>query len=225
MKHKHFLLAWLLLAASCPTGRAQRLGYGAHVGINFSGFNSSSSQLVYDNKTKVGCETGVDLFYHLGSHFVGITGLNVLQTGGKFAVMSPYVSALGNQATEYKNVNTRVLSFEIPLKIGYDFKLGNSFSLIPNAGIFARYTVVSFKDDVVTVNGGRDQWKATSGYDKDSHHIDPVRRFDYGYVAGVDMVYAKHYALSAAYKRGLNTMQSQYGLKTWSANVSLGYRW
>lgn len=202
---------------------AQKLTYGAHVGINFSGYHGGDAYRVYDEKAKTGYEIGGDIGYRLGSNFILLLGLNFSQSGGRFSTMSPYISTTGNQITEFKEVNTKVLSFEIPLKIGYDFKIGQNFSIIPNVGMFARYTVASIKSDVVTADGKTQKWKSTDDFNEDSHHLDAFKKFDYGVVGGVDLLFKKHYTLSANYKHGLKKMQPQFGMKTWSADVSVGH--
>lgn len=221
---KIFCFTLLLLAAFSLNSSAQKLTYGAHVGINFSGYHGGDAYRVYDEKAKTGYEVGGDIGYRLGSNFMLLSGLNFSQSGGRFSTMSPYISTAGNQVTEFKEINTKVLSFEIPLKIGYDFKIGQNFSIIPNVGMFARYTVASIKSDVVTADGKALKWKSTDDFNEDSHHIDAFKKFDYGFVGGVDLLFAKHYLLSASYKHGLKKMQPQFGMKTWTADVSVGYR-
>lgn len=204
---------------------AQKLTYGAHIGINFSGYHGGDKYRVYDEKAKTGYEAGADVGYRLGSNFMLLSGLNFAQLGGQFSSMSPYMSTNGNQITEFKEINTKVLSFEIPVKIGYDFKISKNFSIIPNAGMFFRYTIASIKSNVVSADGKTMKWKSTDDLNDDSHHIDAFKRFDYGIVGGVDLLFANHYSLSASYKQGIKNIQPQFGMKTCTANMSVGYRW
>jgi hypothetical protein len=222
---KFFYFTLFLFTVFRLDASAQKLTYGAHVGINFSGYHVGNEYQVYDEKAKTGYNLGADLCYHLGSNIMLLSGVDFSQSGGKFSTMSPYISTTGNQATEFKEVNTKVLSFEIPVKIGCDIKVSNNFSIIPNAGLFARYAVASIKGNVITADGEVQKWKSTDDYDKDSHHIDAFKRFDYGVIGGVNMIFANHYTFSASYKEGLKKIQSQYDMKTWSANLSVGYRW
>lgn len=223
IKMEKRLATLALLICSLATASAQKVDFGAHAGINVSGFHGGDPYLVYDKSTKVGAEIGGDVTFHLSSHLMLLSGLNFSQYGGKFSVMSPYIGAVSNQLTEFKEVNTRVLSLEIPLKIGYEFNIGNNFSIIPNAGVFGRYTVASIKSDVIQANGTTQKWNSLKDYDKDLHHIDAFKRFDYGIVGGVDFRIAKHYSVSASYKHGLKSQQPQYNLKSNSFNVSVGY--
>lgn len=221
---KIFYLTLLFFAAFSMNVSAQKLTYGAHVGINFSGYQGGDQYRVYDEKAKTGYEVGADVGYSLGSNFMLLSGLNFAQSGGKFSTMSPYIGTTGNQITEFKEVNTKVLSFEIPVKIGYDFKIGQNFSIIPNAGMFFRYTIASIKSDVITADGKNQKWKSTDDFNEDSHHLDAFKKFDYGFVGGVDLLFNKHYSLSASYKHGLKKMQPQFDMKSWTADVSVGYR-
>lgn len=214
----------LLLASLVLNASAQKLTYGAHVGINFSGYYGGDQYRVYNEQVKTGYEAGGDVSYHLGSNFMLLSGLNFAQSGGKFSTMSPYISTTGKQITEFEEVNTKILSFEMPVKIGYDIKLGNSFSVIPNVGMFARYTVASIKSNVITADGRARKWKGTDDFNEDSHHLEAFNKFDYGIVCGIDLLFLNHYSLSASYKHGLKKVQPQFGMKSWSADVSVGYR-
>lgn len=214
----------MLITAFGLNVNAQKLTYGAHVGVNFSGYQGGDGYHLYDEKVRTGYEIGGNIGYKLGYNFILLTGLNFSQSGGRFSTMSPYISETGSQTTEFKEVNTKVLSFEIPLKIGYEFNIGHNFSIIPNAGMFARYAIASIKSNVITADDRTQKWKCTDDFNDESHHIDAFKKFDYGFVGGVDMIFSGHYSLSADYKHGLKKIQPQFGMKSWSANISVGYR-
>lgn len=217
------ILLLVLPFIAVATTFGQKISYGVHTGINISGYHGGDANRVYDNSTKVGGEVGGDFNYHFTPHWMLMSGLNFAQSGGRFAVMSPY--AMSAYAEEFKEVNTRVLSFEIPLKIGYDINLGHNFSIIPNVGMFARYTVATFKSNIILADGSTQKWNSTKDFDKGSYHIDAFKRFDYGLVGGIDFRFANHYSVSANYKLGLKDQQTQYNLKSNSLNLSVGYIW
>lgn len=111
---KRVILLLVLPFIAVATTFGQKISYGVHTGINISGYHGGDANRVYDNSTKVGGEVGGDFNYHFTPHWMLMSGLNFAQSGGRFAVMSPY--AMSAYAEEFKEVNTRVLSFEILAK-------------------------------------------------------------------------------------------------------------
>lgn len=222
---KKRILLFILLLTSGVATFGQRFNYGVHVGMNVSGYQGGDAYRIYDESAKVGAEIGGDISYRLTSHLLLLSGLNLSQYGGKFSVMSPYVGVTSAQITEFKEVNTQTLSFELPIKVGYEFNMGHNFSIIPSIGMFGRYAVASLKGDVVSANGLSQKWHSTTDYDQDYHHIDAFKRWDYGAECGIDFRFARHYSVSASYKHGLKSLQPQYNLKSNAFSLSVGYVW
>lgn len=136
MKKTAFIQAFscmLLFGSLSLPAMAQRLSYGVHAGVSLSGFHGGKTYIVYDSKAQMGYELGFDLACNFGGNVIAMTGFGLSQQSGRFSAMSPYISSMGNQATEFPSIKTKVLSLEVPLKIGYDIKPAKNFSLVPNA--------------------------------------------------------------------------------------------
>ena len=172
---------------------------------------------VYDGKTYYGGE------YKYATKSVS-PRISILQTGGQFAVMSDYVGATGHGETTFPEVNTRLLSAEIPLKAGWDFRLGRNVVLSPHIGAYARYALASIKDNVRTANEEQtEKWNCLKNYNKGHRHIEAFKRFDAGLTAEVELRLFRHYLLTAGYRRGFVEQSAQYGLKSQIFTVALGY--
>ena len=143
---KKTIIAATLFTACCLHAQAQTWSYGLHAGINSSGYTGGKAYTIYGNSDRIGYEVGGDIRYTLHGGLLFASGLSILQTGGQFAVMSDYVGATGHGETAFPEVNTRLLSAEIPLKAGWDFRLGRNVVLSPHIGAYARYALASIKD-------------------------------------------------------------------------------
>ncbi len=224
MKIKSIIIGLLVLC--CHNIMAQDLKMGFHVGGNLSGYTGGKQYTIYDKSGKVGYEVGADIQYLLKNKFSLASGINLLQTGGKFSAMSGYAGSTGGSQTEFPAVNTKSLSLEIPLKLGYDILLSDNFVLTPAVGLYGRYALVSLKDKVsITGDKGNHDWDCYKDFNKDMHHIDAMKKFEYGVVLGVGAKFANHYVLSLNYHRGLNSVSSQYDLKKSDVSCSIGYIW
>lgn len=203
---------------------AQRLSYGVHAGVTMSGYVGGTAYTVYDKSGKVGYEIGGDIWWHSQNGIFLASGVSLLQTGGSFAVMSNYVSNTGQGVTEFPQVNTKKLSVEVPIKLGYQIALGTGITIMPHIGLYTQYAVASIKDNVKT-NGSNaaEKWNCLKEYNKDLHHIDAMKRWDLGALIGIEAQFSKHYTISANYKRGFWEQSSQYELKQHIVTLSFGY--
>ncbi|MBR6285708.1 MAG: outer membrane beta-barrel protein, partial [Bacteroidaceae bacterium] len=210
----------------CQSVSAQELKLGVHVGGNVSGFAGGRQYVVYDKTTKAGLELGADVQYLMKNRLCIASGLSLVQTGGKFSVMSSYVNQSGSGYTEFPAVNAKALSLEIPLKLGYNIAIGERVDLVPMVGAYARYGLSAIKDDV-NITGYNDgyKWNCYTDLNKDNHHIDALKRFEYGVVVGVGAKVANHYTISLNYLKGLNTLSKQYNLKKSNLAITIGYLW
>ena len=111
MKIKSIIIGLLVLC--CHNIMAQDLKMGFHVGGNLSGYTGGKQYTIYDKSGKVGYEVGADIQYLLKNKFSLASGINLLQTGGKFSVMSGYAGSTGGSQTEFPAVNTKSLSLEM----------------------------------------------------------------------------------------------------------------
>lgn len=223
---KVLILLFGITAFLCQSIYAQDLKMGLHVGGNLSGYTGGKQYIIYDKSNKVGYEIGADIQYFLKNKISIASGISLLQTGGKFSVMSSYTSSIGHGETEFPAVNTKALSLEIPLKFGYDISLCNGFALTPNVGVYGRYGVSSIKDKVKIIGDKTNyKWDSYKDFNKDMHHIDAFKKFEYGVLIGISTKISNHYVISLNYKRGLNTLSSQYDLKKSDLSCTIGYIW
>ena len=215
------IIIGLLIAYTLHT-QAQTWNYGIHVGINSSGYTGGKAYTIYGKSNRVGYEVGGDIRYTLHGGLLFASGLSILQTGGQFAVMSDYAGATGHGETAFPEVNTKLLSLEIPLKIGYDFRLGHKVVLSPHIGAYARYALASIKDNVQANNGSVEKWNCFKNYVNGVRRLEAMRRFDAGLTAEVELRLFHHYLLTAGYQRGFVEQSAQYGLKNQIFTVALG---
>lgn len=226
MKKVLLSLCAIAMAVCSSFGQTQDLKIGVHVGGNLSGYTGGKKYIIYDKANKVGYEIGADIQYMLKSKFSISSGISLLQTGGKFSVMSSYASSAGSSQTEFPAINTKVLSLEIPLKFGYDISISDGFAITPTIGIYGRYGLASIKDKVSIAGDKNDyKWDCYKDFNKDMHHLNAMKRFEYGVLIGVGAKISNHYVLSLNYRRGLNTLSSQYDLKKGDLSCTIGYIW
>lgn len=205
---------------------AQDLRMGFHIGGNLAGYTGGKQYIIYDKSSKAGYEVGTDIQYLLKNKISIASGISLLQTGGKFSVMSSYASSTGHGETEFPTVSTKALSLEIPLKFGFDISLSNGFVLTPTVGAYGRYALSSIKDKVNIIGDKTNyKWDCYKDFNKDMHHIDAMKKFEYGVVVGIGTKISNHYMISLNYKRGLNTLSSQYELKKSDFSCTIGYIW
>lgn len=219
---KHLILCAIGLAAFGLNAQAQAWSVGAHAGASISSFVGGNAYTIYDQGSKAGYEVGADVRYTLKNGLNASAGLSLTQTGGEFSTMSNFY----NRDTQFAPVSARMLSVELPVKIGYDFKVSRAFSVNPFVGVYGRYAFASLKDDV-TIAPLKEtcKWNCFEDFSRYSYQIDAFRRFEAGVSAGVEATIAKHYAVSFSYKRGLTDLSGQYGIKSQAFTLSVGYRW
>ena len=220
---KKTIFAAIILMICCLHIQAQQWDYGLHAGINSSGYTGGKAYTIYGKSNRIGYEVGGDVRYTLRSGLLFASGLSILQTGGQFAVMSDYAGATGQGETAFPEVNTNLLFLEMPLKVGYDFKLGSKVVLSPHIGAYARYALASIKENVQTNDGSVEKWNCLKDYNKGYRHIEAFKRFDAGLAAEVELRLFRHYLLTAGYRRGFVEQSAQYGLKSQTFIVKLGY--
>lgn len=221
---KFFIIG--ILVFCCHYSKAQDLRIGFHVGGNLSRYTGGKQYTIYDKSSKVGYEIGADIQYLVKNKFNIASGVNLLQTGGKFSVMSGYAGSFGGSQTEFPEINTKALSIEIPLKIGCYISFKDGLALAPTVGFYGRYALASLKDKVsIASDKNRYDWDCYKDFNNDMYHIDAMKKFEYGVILGVSAKIATHYVLSLNYRRGLNSLSSQYDIKKSDISCSIGYIW
>ena len=213
----------LCISAFCLNANAQNIKFGIHAGIVTSGLIGGDKYQIYDRENKLGFEVGGDVKYNI-YHGINLTsGINIFQYGGKFSVMSPYVNNMGQSVTDFPEVNTNVISFEVPLKFGIDLKFSNALVLTPNIGTYFRYAISSVQDDVISNGNTSEKWNCLKDYNNGAYHLDALKRFDIGLQLGVDATLSNHYVIGFNYKHAMSESSKQFGLKSHSFGMTFGY--
>ncbi len=218
------VLGALLMAPAC--GMAQETHVDVHVGANLSGFVGGNDSQVQDKKVRVGSEFGVGLSYETKNKIVLSSGFNFLLVSNKMSVLSDYLSE-GKLAFTYPEVNAKEIALEVPVKIGYDFRLGTKLNFIPSIGVYGRYSTASLKDDV-TENFVGDipntfKWNCFENHLNNNNRLDAYKRWDVGALVEAKFLYAGHYSLLLGYSRGFIKKSSQFKVKNHSLKLTIGY--
>lgn len=217
---KKIILSFVCAIAFLMQAHAQEWSFGAHAGVDVSNFVGGNGFKVYDEASKVGYEVGGDARYVLKNGVNFSAGLSLVQTGGKFSAFN------NSHKPGLAPINVRMLSLELPVKVGCDFKVARGFSVIPFVGAYGRYALASLKDNVTIAPLGETyKWNCYEDFKRYYYQIDAFRRFEIGVTAGVDLQVCKHYNVSFCYKRGLTELSRQYGFKSQTFSFSIGYRW
>lgn len=227
MKNVFLLTAFLLSLLLFPLkGTAQEVKIDVHAGANLSGFVSGNGFVVQDKKTMAGANVGAGVSYETKNKIVFSSGLDFLQTSGKYSVLSNYLSD-GQLKYSYPEVKSREVAVEVPAKIGYDFSLGKKFQLIPSVGAYVRYSIASIKQNVTENFAGNQlntfKWDCFENHQSKNQHLDAYKRWDVGALVEAKLLYAQHYSLSLGYSRGFMNKSFQYKIKNQSFKVTLGY--
>lgn len=235
-KMKKAVLFFAVLAATSVGASAQNMKFGVNIGTDLGWYSSSEPQF-NSSDMKAGIVAGGSLSYEFGNHITLNSGLNVLYSNTNFSARSIFYTT--DTEPKYKSVDVKTLSFEIPLTVGYNFKIGKSLSLQPNIGIYARYGVASFESDLTnrvavtgsdgstTFNEIADKWKPYDGYPYEANepndNLSKLKRWDVGATIGLKMTVNDHYTISADYKRGFSEQLKVVGLKNNGLRFTVGY--
>lgn len=94
-----------------------------------------------ESKMKSGFVVGGDVAYTFNNNVALASGISLLVSNGQFSALTEYYPV----EMKFSEVNVKTMSLEIPLKVGYTFRLGSSISLTPMVGFYGRYGVDSLK--------------------------------------------------------------------------------
>ncbi len=225
------LLLFVLCIFALSKASAQGVKFGAHVGTDVMWYSSDYQPPFGDSKMKAGFIVGGDVFYTFKNGIALASGLDLLVSNAQFNAHSVnYLNGL-----MFEEVDVKTMSLEIPLKVGYMFRIGKSVSLTPMVGVYGRYGLCSFDGDVVSnVPSGSpyetrpmtEQWKPYDGYVNSkagAYTIAPMKRWDVGCSVDVRLAVKEHYVLTAGYRRGLLKQQDFYRMYGNSLRFSIGY--
>jgi len=233
---KKAVLFFAVLAAISVGASAQNMKLGVNIGTDLGWYSSSKPQF-NSSDMKAGMVVGGSLSYEFGNHITLNSGLNILYSNNNFSALSIFYTA--DNAPKYKSVDVKTLSFEIPLTVGYNFRIGKTVSLQPNIGVYARCGVASFEGDLTrreattasdgstTYNEITGKWKPYDGYSyttqEPNDNLSKLKRWDIGATIGLKMTINDHYSISADYKRGFSEQLKVVGLKNNSLRFTVGY--
>lgn len=222
------ILLFILCVAALHVN-AQGLKFGVHAGTDLLWYSAKNNPPFDESKMKSGFVVGGDVAYTFNNNVALASGISLLVSNGQFSALTEYYPV----EMKFSEVNVKTMSLEIPLKVGYTFRLGSGISLTPMVGVYGHYGVDSFKGDVVSCIGGTsgantitESWKPYNGYTSsriDTYTISPIKRWDFGCSAELKLAVKDHYVISAGYMRGLINQDDYYKINNNSLRLTLGY--
>lgn len=228
MKKLLFLISVMLLVCKASA----QVKVGVEAGVNLSRMVGSSS-LPSEKTAKVGGQMGVNVDYEFKNRWMLMSGLTFVRMQGELELGENYNGASAGAYTnltslmKFPEVQSKINYLQVPLKLGYHFRLNERFSVIPSVGAYFAYGVGAGKCDLKVLDGETGevsdaQWKPLDG--KKERGLDGFRKWDWGAVAGVKAVWNQHYTLSLDYAYGVKKALSDYGLRNSGFRLSIGYR-
>lgn len=203
---------------------AAQVKVGVQAGANLSTFAGKGSFYADKGNSQVGYQLGVTADYELGKHWMLMSGLSWVRRDGDLKLGMPYYG--DHSFMRFPQAETAVNYLQVPLKLGYQLRFHDRFSLIPSVGLYAAYGFGAGKCalDVQSDEGKTTamDWKPLSG--KSEYGLHALRRWDWGGVAALKGVVAQHYTLELSYNLGIMKAQTQYGLRNSTWQLSVGYR-
>lgn len=218
------LMALVLgLAASA---QAQQIRFGIEGGMNISSFRSYYSYAwERPNGLTPGFQLVATVDWNLSKHWVLGSGVSFMHIQNKMKSKDEGVHA-----------NIRLNRLVAPLKIGYEFSVGNDWKIMPSIGMFASYNIggTSSMDYLYDKNGNtrHHHWKSLDGCEglpteEGSHYtgmsMASMRHFTYGGIAGVKATFKEHYTISLNYMEEMKRLHKG-GLHTYNYSLSVGYK-
>ena len=208
---------------------AQGLKFGVHAGTDLLWYSAKNNPPFDESNIKAGFVVGGDVAYTFNNNVALASGISLLVSNGQFSALTEYYPV----EMKFSEVNVKTMSLEIPLKVGYTFRLGSGISLTPMVGVYGRYGVDSFKGDIVSNIGDTskpetttESWKPYDGYTNSktaAYSISPMKRWDFGCSAELKLAVKDHYVISAGYMRGLINQDNYYKINNNSLRLTLGY--
>ncbi len=205
---------------------AQSLKFEAHAGGNLSRLTGGDKYRVYDSKNMPGEQIGGNVYYTFKKGITLSSGIDLIQTGGKYAAYSEFYNAKtpGSPLTEFKEIKNRELSLEIPLRAGYLFHLSKNIDLFPFIGCYARYSVASMNSSLTLADSPQSiNWNCHKDYTNGSYALTGYDKFDFGYDIGVSLIVHQHYIFGLEYSKGLRKRSNQFNVKNSDIRFIIGY--
>ncbi|MBE6281315.1 MAG: porin family protein [Bacteroides sp.] len=207
----------------CATYSFAQMKWGIEAGANLSRFVGSAS-LPSEKKAKPSMQIGITVDYELSAHWMLMSGLSFVQRHGELGLGENYPSsALGYEAyMRFPKVQSKINYGQIPLKVGYNFRLSRNFDLLPSMGLYAAYGFGAGSCDMQIKNQGKTQWRPLDGMAENG--LKAFRSWDWGATAGIKAIWKQHYVLSVDYSLGIKKVSPDYGLRNSTYQLSVGYR-
>lgn len=205
---------------------AQSWKFDVHAGANRSKLAGGDKYTVYDSKNRFGGQVGANACYIFKGGLVLSSGLDLVQSGGKYSTYTfVYNDNAGSPFTEFEEIKSSELSFEVPLKIGWLFHLSRNLDLLPLAGVYGRYSFASDGSSCKLAGSNRniDIDCHKDEYPDDTHLISAYKKFDFGYNLELKLAVSQHYMFGIGYSRGLTDKSNQYQVKNSDLRFTVGY--
>lgn len=231
---KNYSLFLVALLVSLSASAQVKLGIEA--GMNSS--QTISGKSAETNGRVSGFQVGATVDYQFCKHWVLMSGLSFLQKGGELN-QDLFVNA-GNGVTQqlavpnFDRISLKMNYVELPLKIGYSFRVSDKLILTPSIGVYGAY---GFNANDCSLNAlhmdGKGtkftstQWKPFDGYADPANYrsrLEKLSHWDFGGVVGVKAVISDHYTASFNYSHGIKEIQKELGLCNSTCELSVGYR-
>ena len=175
----------------------QALQFGVKAGVNLSNFTGD-----YESKdAKVGFNAGLTVDYALSPEIYLLSGLEFTTKGAKF------------KDEDNASVTANSYYLQLPIHLGYKFKVADDTKLVLHAGPYLAYGV-----------GGKIKTKLGSLSTETDFFEDGVKRFDAGLGLGAGVEFGK-FSVGLGYDFGLTKLADGDGSpKNMNASLSVGYK-
>ena len=227
------LTLFLLLALYLSLQVSAQVRFGVDAGMNLTHFKSSSDhQAQKIGGMGAGFQIGGTVDYEFKRHWMLMSGASFMQTQSNMEMSY-------SMLPRFPDAKIKLNHIVIPLKVGYNFKISKTLSLIPSVGMYASYNF-SAGDcplDIKSPADGKkihEKWNPMKGY-IDAFYIsdlpyelyrinlNPLRHWTYGGIAGLKAVIGRHYTLSFQYYEAIKRIQYQCSIRDYGYQLSVGY--
>ena len=203
----------------------------------------SGEKITESVANSAGAQVGLTIDYAFSKKWMLMSGLSFLQKGGEInrglTTNAGYVD-LFNAGPTVTHVSLKMNYLELPIKLGYKFRLGDKLDLIPSIGVYGSYGFNAGNCSLDVYHSNEvygayvpTQWKPFDGYYKvddvnsNSAHVTPLNKlshWDFGGVVGVKAVISDRFTASFNYSRSIRAIQRQIDLRNSSFQLSVGYQ-
>ncbi len=221
MRIKLLLVSLVTFCCMATTTFAQ-VKVGVEAGANLSKFVGTSSFPSEKGNLKAGYQVGVTADYEFKNHLMLMSGLSFIQRRGDLKLGMNYAGE--TPVMTFPKVETKINYLQIPVALGYNFRVNDNFSLIPSVGVYVAYGFGAGKCDLNLRGNNANSvgWKPLHGAKE--YGLDAFRHWDWGGTVGLKAVIGQHYTLAFHYSVGIMQAQTHYGLRNSTYQLSVGYR-